>query len=170
VGLVETAASYAGLAALLRQPGLTTVGIGEVDLLADLGITRSTRTAGVIDWLRGNVVLQCAAAGRAAPIAPTSTDFRDLDAFAESTRLFIELGFGSRTAIHPSQVRVIHDEMEPSSQEVAEAADVLARYDDAGQGVALDAHGRLIDAAVVRQARRILSRSAHAPETPARDT
>lgn len=158
VGLVESAATYAALAQLVRHPRLLTLGIGEVDLLADLGIVASERTAEAIDALRTQVVVQCAAAGLRAPIAPTSTRFRELDEFADTTRLLHELGFGSRTAIHPGQVAVIHRVLTPTAEELASAAEVVARFEEAGQGVAVDGEGRLIDAAVVRQARRTLSR------------
>lgn len=158
VGLVESAATYAALAELVRHPRLLTLGVGEVDLLADLGIVSSERTAHVVDALRTQVVVHCAAAGLRPPIAPTSTRFRELEEFAESTRLLHELGFGSRTAIHPGQVPVIHRVLTPTAEELAAAAEVVARFEESGQGIAVDAQGRLIDAAVVRQARRILSR------------
>lgn len=158
VGLVESAATYAGLAHLVRHPRLLTLGVGEVDLLADLGMVSTERTAHVVDALRTQIVVHCAAAGLRPPIAPTSTRFRELEEFAESTRLLHELGFGSRTAIHPGQVAVIHRVLTPTAEELASAAEVVARFEEAGQGVAVDAQGRLIDAAVVRQARRTLSR------------
>lgn len=158
LGLVESAAAYVGLAELARHPRVLTLGIGEVDLLADLGIISSERTAGVIDAVRAQVVAHCAAAGLRPPVAPTSTRFRDLEEFAASTRLLHELGFGSRTAIHPAQVEVIHRVLTPTPEELAEATDVVTRFEASGHGVAVDRHGRLIDAAVVRQARRTLSR------------
>ncbi len=111
------------------HPALTAFGIGEVDLLGDLRVTRTHRTEAVILALRTQVVVASAAAGLEAPVAPTSTDFRDLDAFAESTRLALDLGFRSRTAIHPAQVPVIHDVLTPTADEVAAAQDVVGRYE-----------------------------------------
>jgi citrate lyase subunit beta/citryl-CoA lyase len=162
VGLLESGRGLLDLPALARTPRLTTFGIGEVDLLADLRITRSDRSAAAVDGLRSQVVLHCAAAGLAAPVAPTSTAFRDLEAFAETTRLLHDLGFRSRTAIHPAQVPVIHDVLTPSDEEVAGARDVVRRFEAAEGGVTTDEHGRLIDAAVVREARETLARSARA--------
>jgi citrate lyase subunit beta/citryl-CoA lyase len=159
VGLVETAQGLVDLPAITRSPRLTTLGVGEVDLLADLRVTRSERSAAAVDRLRTDVVVHCAAAGRAAPVAPTSTAFRDLDAFAETTRHLHDLGFRSRTAIHPAQIAVIHDVLTPTEAEVAAARDVVARFDAAAGGVTTDEQGRLIDAAVVRQARETLQRS-----------
>jgi citrate lyase subunit beta / citryl-CoA lyase len=162
IGLVESAQALLDLAALARAPRLTTFGIGEVDLLADLRMTRSDSSAAAVDALRTQVVLHCVAAGLAAPVAPTSTAFRDLDGFAETTRFLRDLGFRSRTAIHPAQVPVIHDVLTPAAEAVAAARDVVHRFEAAEGGVTTDEHGRLIDAAVVREARETLVRAARA--------
>ena len=159
VGLVESAAALLSLAEMAAHPRLTAFGIGEVDLLGDLRVARTHRTEAVVAALRTQVVVHSAAAGLEAPVAPTSTDFRDLDAFAESTRLALDLGFRSRTAIHPAQVPVIHEVLTPTAEDVAAARDVVARFEAAGGGVTTDASGRLIDAAVVRSARETLART-----------
>ena len=121
-------------------------------------MSRTPRTAAAVDALRTQVVLHCAAAGLQPPIAPTSTEFRDLEGFRVSTRLMLELGFRSRTAVHPGQVAVINEVLTPTAQELAEAQDVLARFEAADSGVTMDAAGHLIDAAVVRHARDVIGR------------
>lgn len=158
VGLVETAAAVRDLARIAAHPRLTTLGIGEVDLLGDLRMTRSHRTAAAVDALRTQVVVHCSAAGRAAPVAPTSTDFRDLAAFEESTRHLLDLGFRSRTAIHPAQIDVIHTATSPSPETLAHAQEIVDQFSRSQGGVTLDARGRLIDAAVVREAIETLGR------------
>jgi citrate lyase subunit beta/citryl-CoA lyase len=158
IGLVESAEGFLQLEVMSRMPRLVTFGIGEADLLGDLRMTRTDRSASAIDAMRSQVVLHCAAAGRRPPVAPTSTAFRDLEAFERTTRAMLDLGFRSRTAIHPGQIRVIHDVFTPSPDQVAAAEDVMARFLTARGGVTTDAEGRLIDAAVVREARETLSR------------
>lgn len=159
IGLVETASAHAGLAELVRQPRLLTLGIGEVDLLADLGITLNERTAASVDALRLEVVRQCTAAGLVPPVAPTSTHIQDLHGFRESSELLRDLGFGARTAVHPRQIEVIHQVLTPSTEKVTAARDVVERFERADRGVAVDAEGRLIDAAVVRHAQLVLDRA-----------
>lgn len=165
VGLLESAAGILDLARLAAAPRLTTFGMGEVDLLADLRVSRSQRSAAAVDALRLQVVVHCAAAGLAAPVAPTSTAFRDLTAFAETTRQLRDLGFRSRTAIHPTQVPVIQAVLTPTAESVADARSVLRRFEAAEGGVTTDEQGRLIDAAVVREARETLARATGAPGT-----
>lgn len=162
IGLLESARALlelAQMAATGPQGRLLTFGIGEADLLGDLRMTRSERSAAAMDALRIQVVVHCAAAGLAAPVAPTSTAFRDLEAFAETTRHFADLGFRSRTAIHPGQVPVVHEVLSPGAEEVERAREVMARFAAVDGGVTTDADGRLIDAAVVRTAREVLERA-----------
>lgn len=158
VGLVESAAALLDLMSMARMPRLLTFGIGETDLLADLRMTRSERSSAAVDAMRNQVVVHCAAAGLQAPVAPTSTDFRDLDLFAETSRALLDLGFRSRTAVHPRQVAVINEVFSPTAESVAAAEDVVARFEAAQGGVTTDASGRLVDAAVVRSARETLLR------------
>lgn len=158
IGLVESARAIVQLGAMAGHPRLLAFGIGEADLLGDLRAHRGPRAATMIDLLRSQVVLHSAAEGMAAPVAPTSTDFRDLEALRESTQVLLELGFRSRTAIHPHQIAVIHEVFTPPALEVEAAADVVRRFDAAEGGVTTDRNGRLIDAAVVREARETLSR------------
>lgn len=157
IALVEDAAGLREIGAMAEHPHLLTVGIGEVDLLADLRISARSSTA--VAALRLQVVVEAAAAGLAAPVAPTSTDFRDLDAFRTTTRELVDAGFRSRTAIHPAQVAVINEVLTPDPDEVSAARDVLDRFERSGGGVTTDAEGRLIDLAVVRAARETVARA-----------
>ncbi len=159
IALIETAATLAALPRLARQARVRSFGVGEVDLLADLRVRRSSGTEAVVDALRLEIVRHAAAAGLAAPVAPTSTDFRDLEEFARTTRHLVDLGFRSRTAVHPNQVRTINEVLTPDQETVDRARRLIARADDAGGGVTLDEEGRLIDAAVLREAHETLSRA-----------
>lgn len=157
VGLVEDAAGLGEVPQLGRFPHLLTVGIGMVDLLAELRISR--RATAAVAALQLDVVVGAAVAGLAAPVAPTSTDFRDLDTFRATTEALVDAGFRSRTAIHPAQVMVVNDVLTPTADEIAEAQDVLDRFDRAAGGVTTDARGTMIDLAVVRAARETLARA-----------
>lgn len=158
-GLVEDAHALTDLARLARSPGLSHLGVGEADLCAELRLDPSEDEA-ELRPLRLSVVVASAAAGIPPPVAATSTDFRDLDALRRSTDRLRRLGFGGRTAIHPRQVPVINEVFTPTEQQVAEARDVVDRFDTAvaeGSGVATDADGRMLDEAVVRRARQTLA-------------
>lgn len=157
LALVESAAALDALAEMAAVPGVVTFGVGEVDLLADLGVRRTPGTAHVIDSIRFRVVQAAAAAGLAAPVAPTSLDVRDIAGLAESTRHLRDLGFRGRTAVHPAQCDVIAAVFRPTADEVERARAIIAAFDRAQGAVAVDDSGRFVDAAVLREARATLA-------------
>ena len=135
---------------------VASVGLGEADLRADLGVTSEDG----LWWARGRVVVAAVAAGLPPPAMAAYTDVQDLDGLAESCRRGRELGFLGRTAIHPSQLDVIRTAFTPTEGEVAQAREVVARAEDgaaAGHGAVALPDGRFVDVAVLRQARRVIA-------------
>ncbi|MEU8003022.1 aldolase/citrate lyase family protein [Catellatospora sp. NPDC049111] len=159
VPLLESAAAVLAAPAIARGPRVARLQLGEADLAADLGVTLGPDERELL-WARSQVVLACAAAGIAAPVAPVSVNFRDPDALRTSTLALKRLGFRGRACIHPAQLPVVHEVFTPTESEIAAARDLVARHEQAlrdGSGVCLDARGRLVDEAVVRSARRLLA-------------
>lgn len=159
IGLLETADALRSIAAMAEYARVRTFGIGEVDLLADLRIARTPKTEAVIDTIRMQVVIGCAAASLAAPVAPTSTNFRDLDGFVITTQHFVDMGFRARTALHPSQVPIINAALTPSDETIASARRLVELYELSDGGPTVDDHGRFVDEAVMRGAREVLARA-----------
>jgi citrate lyase subunit beta/citryl-CoA lyase len=163
VPLLESAAGILSARAIAEQPRVWQLGLGELDLCAEVGIEPSADERELLA-IRVQVVLASAAAGLAPPIGPISTDFRDLDALQSSTETLRRLGFGSRWAIHPAQVPVINQTFMPTPEQLEAARHLVERYDRAlhqGVGVGVDEDGKMVDEAVVRAARRILARAGH---------
>jgi citrate lyase subunit beta/citryl-CoA lyase len=161
VPLLESAAGILSARAIAEQPRVRQLGLGELDLCAEVGIEPSADERELLS-IRVQVVLASAAAGLAPPIGPISTDFRDLDALQHSTATLRRVGFGSRWAIHPAQVPVINQTFMPTPEQLETARRLVERYDgalDQGAGVCVDEDGRMVDEAVVRGARRILARA-----------
>lgn len=154
--LLESASALLSAPLIARGPRVTRMQLGEADLCADTGIVPGPDERELL-WPRTQLVLASAAAGLAAPLAPVSTDFRDLEALRESTRALKRLGFGGRSCIHPAQVPVVNEVFTPSPEEVERARALVRRFEEAGSGVTRDDSGRMIDEAVIRGARRILA-------------
>jgi citrate lyase subunit beta/citryl-CoA lyase len=153
--LVESAVGLQRVAEVAAAPRVLRLGLGEADLAADLGLVLDAERT-ILTPLRLQVVVASAAAGIGRPVGPTSTAFRDLDAFRRSAEALRALGFRGRTAIHPGQLAVIHEVFTPSRDEVVAARDVVARFDAADGGGFVDADGKFVDLAVVRHAREVL--------------
>ena len=137
------------------HPRVVAIGLGEADLAGDLGTD-------VLDWPRQRIVVAARAAGLAPPAMSVYPHVDDLDGLAESCRAGRASGFRGRAAIHPRQVPVIREAFRPSADEVADAQALLAAFTQAtqaGRGVTVLPDGRMVDAAMIGRAQRILDDS-----------
>ncbi|WP_405495760.1 HpcH/HpaI aldolase/citrate lyase family protein [Nocardia sp. NBC_00511] len=160
--LLESAVAVLEARAIATVPRVARLQLGEADLCADTGIEPDAERTELLA-VRTQIVLASAAAGIASPLAPVSTDFRDLDALRRSTRALARLGFRGRACVHPAQIPVVNDVFTPTAAELARARDLLSRFHSATDGIALDDRGRMVDEAVVRRARRLLADAPHVP-------
>lgn len=156
--LVETPGGVLRVADL-AQCGVERVAafaFGAEDYRAAMGVDAS-EAAPLADFARITIANAAAAARRPAIDAP-ELDVRDPDRLREAARRARALGFRAKFAIHPSQVPVIHEVFAGAAEDRVWAARVIDAYDRAavaGHGsVALD--GRMIDAATIRRAKKIL--------------
>ncbi len=155
--LIESPAGVLAAAELAAAPRVAGLQIGEVDLMAELGVTPSEGEEELRPH-RAMVVMASGAAGLGAPLAPVSPQWRDEDLYRRSTEAAARMGFGGRVCIHPRQVAIANQVFTPSAERLDWARGVLERFDtamSAGMGVVVDSHGQMIDEAVVRVARRI---------------
>lgn len=156
IGLIESAVGFLDVAALALQPHVVSLGLGRVDLFADLRIEVSDGTDTVFDALGLQVVIACAAAGIAAPIAPVSLAVDDPES-AERSRHYLRRGFRSQTAIHPAQCASINAVFTPTEDQYRAARELVDAF-AGSDGTLLDSDGRFVDGAVVRHARETCER------------
>ncbi|WP_077687101.1 HpcH/HpaI aldolase/citrate lyase family protein [Tessaracoccus aquimaris] len=140
---------------LASCPQVASLGLGEADLKADLGVT-----ADGLDWVRGRIVNAARAAGLSSPLMSAFTHVTDLEGLAASCRDGRARGFLGRSAIHPKQIATIRDSFRPTAEEVARARTVLDRIEGsvaAGVGALQLADGTFLDLAMVESARRTIA-------------
>ncbi|WAX58240.1 CoA ester lyase [Jatrophihabitans cynanchi] len=155
--LIESARGVEAAYEIASSPRVTAIGLGEADLAADLGVSDAAGLA----WCRSRVVVAARAAGLPAPVLSVYPNVTDLTGLRAGSLAGRRLGFLGRAAIHPRQVPVIAEVFRPSEADVADARAVIeafAREPDAGV-IALE-DGRMIDPALIRQARSVIDRAA----------
>lgn len=151
--LIETALGVENAFAVASHPHVATIGLGEADLAAELGVADES----AFGWIRVRVVVAARAAGLPAPMMSAYTNVADLDGLARSCAVGRSLGMRGRTAIHPRQLPVIGSSFAPTPEEIAWAREVLVALDGSGTGVATLESGAMVDAAMARRARDILT-------------
>ncbi|MGW1891955.1 HpcH/HpaI aldolase/citrate lyase family protein [Streptomyces sp. NPDC002004] len=157
--LLESALGVEHAFAVARaHPSLRSIGLGEADLRADLGV----RDEVGLDYARGRVVLAARAAGLEPPAQSVYPHVRDLAGLAASCARGRALGFLGRMAVHPRQLPIIESAYLPSREEVADAEEVVTAAATSPGAQALP-DGRFVDLAIVEAARRTLALAARAP-------
>nr|WP_128619390.1 CoA ester lyase [Mycobacterium lepraemurium] len=150
--IAETAAAAAYPGELCDARIVDAVLYGADDMCADLG---AEPDAGVIRHAR-NVLLLHAAAGIPVIDAPFF-DLGDSEGLQAAAASAVAEGFTGKAAIHPNQIAATNAAFTPTDAQTRWATDVLAA-NDAGAGTVA---GVMVDEAVARRARRILSRTHH---------
>jgi citrate lyase subunit beta/citryl-CoA lyase len=154
--IIETAAGYAALPEIAAATGVLRLAVGHIDFMADTGLQCSSDEAELAP-LRFAVAMATRLHGLAAAIDGVTVDIDDESRLREDTRRGMRFGFGGKLCIHPRQIAVVHSAMTPSAEEVAWARRVISA-DSASGGAAVQLDGRMVDAPVVLQARRVLER------------
>ncbi|MCF2531516.1 HpcH/HpaI aldolase/citrate lyase family protein [Yinghuangia soli] len=157
--LLEDAGAVLAAPDVARAPRVVQLQLGEADLCAELGIEPGPDGTELLG-IRTQVLLASAAAGIRPPVGPVATDYRDEEALRRSTEALRRLGYRSRACIHPAQLPTVHAVFTPSEARLDAARRLVERFDAAvaaGEAVLVGDDGRMVDEAVVRQARRVVA-------------
>ena len=154
--LIETPRGIENALSIAQAGGkLEALMLGGADLAAELGAQ--------FGWdgllhARGRLVNAAKAAGLQAWDVP-HIDLKRPDDLRDETRKVLALGFGCKTAIHPQQIPVIHAAFAPSPAELAWAKALLQAMPSGSTAGAFIFEGRMVDAPVLRKARRVVELS-----------
>lgn len=152
VALIESPRGVENAFAIAQAPGLGALMLGGADLAAELGALFGWD--GLL-YARGRLVNAAKAAGLQAWDVP-HIDVADSAGLADETRRVLELGYDCKTAIHPQQITTIHAAFMPTPAELEWAQALLQAVPDDGASGAFIFQGRMVDAPVLRKARRIV--------------
>lgn len=161
VALLETPRGIEDAAAIARAP-LAALMLGGADLSAELGAAFDARG---LAYARGRLVNAAKSVSRQAWDVPF-VELGNEAGLAEETRTVLALGFDCKTAIHPQQLATIHTAFRPTAAELDWAQSLLAAvpsYREGSDGINVGAflfNGRMVDAPLLKKARRIAERAA----------
>ncbi|MGB3634661.1 MAG: CoA ester lyase [Rubrobacteraceae bacterium] len=167
---IESAAGLVNVDAIANvTPRLEALHFGPGDYAASIGMPQTS--IGTMDeWDRSypghrfhyamqRIVVAARAAGIRALDGPVA-DYRDEESLREVCVIARSLGFDGKWCIHPDQIKAVNESFSPTGEEIEWAEKMVTAYEEAnaaGSG-SISVAGRMIDAASIRVAQRILER------------
>jgi len=159
VDLIVTVENSIGLSNIYEivkaSKRIKAISFGKADFSADIGCEPEYQ---ILFYPRLLTSIAAASVGVSA-IDTVYLNFRDLEGLEKEAREAKAMGYLGKAAIHPNQVEVINKVFTPSEKEIEWARKVSMIHEEAinrGLG-AITFENQMIDEAVVKKARRILS-------------
>ena len=152
--LIESAEGVGQMDPIARAPGVLRLGLGHIDLQADLGMSCGPDEAELAP-IRVALVVASRRAGLPAPVDGVTTATTDADVLALDAQRSRRFGLGAKLCIHPAQVAGVHQALAPTEAECDWARRVLAAEVEA-RGGAFSVDGKMVDPPVLLLARKIL--------------
>lgn len=157
VRLGDIAAVTTRLEALVFGPGDYSADLGIPAV--DIGLGAQGTPGDPFHAVRTQIAQAARAAGADAIDGPIA-DFTDDEAYRQTARHALGVGFAGKWCIHPRQVPIANEVFTPSHAQVSRAAALLAAYEEAlaaGRGTA-SFKGAMIDEASRKMARSLIAR------------
>ena len=157
---IENARGVLAAQEIAAAPGVRHLAMGGVDLQRDLNTTGgNSQTL----YVRSHLVICSRAAGIEPPIDSVYPYLQDTEGLRQQACFSRSLGFFGKSAIHPSQLPIIHTAFSPRDDELHWARGVLRAFDEASGAAIRLPGGEFVDLPVAERARKILQLAGSPP-------
>jgi citrate lyase subunit beta / citryl-CoA lyase len=150
---IESAKGVANAFAIAAEPAVKYLALGGIDLQKDLGVGGGDAP---LQYVRSHLVVAARAAGLEPPIDSVYPYLQDTEGLRQQAGLSRSLGFFGKSAIHPSQLPVIHAAFSPREDELHWARTVLEAFEQANGSAVRLPGGEFVDLPVAERARKVL--------------
>jgi len=160
----ETPQGVLNLPTFTQCRRVTALSWGAEDLSAAIGARRNRDERGdyldVFKYCRIQTLL-CATAGDVQPLDTVYVDIKNVDGLRRECREGAWMGFTGKITIHPDQVPIVNEIFTPSPDEVAEARELIAAFEEAQRDgrMAFSFRGQMVDVPHLTRARTIVARA-----------
>ena len=157
----ETPEGALNIQSLCATPRVDALTWGAEDLSAAIGARRNRDEQGqlleVFRYCRVMTLL-AASAAQVQPLDTVYVDIRDHDGFRRDCQEGAWMGFTGKITIHPDQIPIANEIFTPSPEEIAEARELLAAFEDHARSgrMTFSFRGQMVDVPHITRARRIL--------------
>ncbi len=158
--VTETAAAMFTTGDYGGAPRLVAMTWGAEDLADSVGAQTNKDFEGDFAFtykLARSLTLLGAAAAEVVPIETIDTNFRDLEALRKRAIEVRRQGYRGMLAIHPAQVPIINEAFSPSEEEIAEAREIVALFEENPGAGTIGWQGGMLDRPHLSRAQQLLA-------------
>ena len=157
IALIENAMGLYRIEDMAKASGLLAFSYGFLDLCNDLQVQVGTASADIIaNQIRYQLILTSKVHQLLAPIDSVYADFNDNEGLHHRVQLWSQMGMSGMLCIHPKQVDVVKQSLQPTVSELEFAQRVVTEYERSGQAV-FKVDGNMVDAPVIERSYQVLS-------------
>lgn len=158
IALIENAVGLHQVDAMAKASGLVTFSYGFLDLCNDLGVKVGTPAADIVaNQIRYQLILTSKINQLSPPIDTVYPDFNDAEGLSARVQLWSQMGMSGMLCIHPKQVAIVQNALQPTDAEIEFARRVVEEYQRSGQAV-FKVDGEMVDAPVIQRCVQLLAR------------
>ncbi|WLP93562.1 CoA ester lyase [Psychrobacter sp. M13] len=158
IALIETALGLSQVDNMAGASGLLAFSYGFLDLCNDLNVQVGTPAADhIANQIRYQLLVSSKVQGLLAPIDTVYPDFKDNKGLYDRVILWSQMGLSGMLCIHPKQVAVIQQSLQPSAAELDFAKRVVVEYERSHEAV-FEVDGNMVDAPVIERCRQLLAK------------
>ena len=158
IALIERAIGLYQIGDMAKVVGLAAFSYGFLDLCNDLQVQVGTPSAEIVaNQIRYQLILTSKVHQLSPPIDTIYPDFNDDKGLRTRVQLWSQMGLSGMLCIHPKQVEIVHQALQPTDSELEFAKRVVEEYERSGKAV-FTIDGEMIDAPVIARSRQILEK------------
>ena len=157
IAVIENAIGLYRANEMAKASGLLAFSYGFLDLCNDLQVQVGTASADIIaNQIRYQLILTSKVHQLLAPIDSVYADFNDSKGLHKRVQLWSQMGMSGMLCIHPKQVDIVKQALQPTDSELEFAQRVIEEYERSGQAV-FKVEGNMVDAPVIERSYQLLS-------------
>ena len=157
IAVIENAIGLYRIDEMAKARGLIAFSYGFLDLCNDLQVQVGTASADIIaNQIRYQLILTSKVHQLLAPIDSVYADFNDSKGLHKRVQLWSQMGMSGMLCIHPKQVDIVKQALQPTDSELEFAQRVIEEYERSGQAV-FKVEGNMVDAPVIERSYQLLS-------------
>ena len=157
IALIESAIGLYQIGDMAKAVGLAAFSYGFLDLCNDLQVQVGTPSAEIVaNQIRYQLILTSKVHQLSPPIDTIYPDFKDEIGLSNRVQLWSQMGMAGMLCIHPKQVQIVHQALQPTDSELEFAKRVVEEYERSGKAV-FTIDGEMVDAPVIERCHQLLA-------------